>query len=74
VNEALIGLMSKDIETIIAYADSNMKLNVAAAELGIGYKALDGRLNSIHKRSKLNPRKFRDLAKLLRIVEESWEE
>ena len=65
--------MTKDTKAILAYAESNMRLTVAAGMLGIDYRTLDSRLNYIYKRSKLNPKKFRDLVELVRLLDEANE-
>ena len=66
--------MEKDAKAIMAFAESNMRLTVAAGMLGIDYRTLDSRLNYIYKRSKLNPKKVRDLVKLVRLLDERTEE
>lgn len=69
MNDVLNALLGKDAQTILAYANNNMKLGKAADELMIDYRTLSSRLDFIYKRTKLNPRKFRDLAKLVEILE-----
>ena len=61
-------LTQKDIVTILAYANGNMKLTKAAEELHTTYKTVSSRLNYIYKRTGLNPWKFRDLVVLVDIV------
>lgn len=70
MSEALSGMIDKDAQTIMAYANANMKLGKAADELMIDYRTLASRLDFIYKRTKLNPRRFRDLAELVRIIDE----
>lgn len=70
MSEALSGMIGKDAQTIMAYANANMKLGKAADELMIDYRTLASRLDFIYKRTKLNPRRFRDLAELVRIIDE----
>lgn len=74
MNDVLRSLMDKDAKAILAFAESNMRLTVAAGMLGIDYRTLDSRLNYIYKRSKLNPKKFRDLVKLVRLLDERTDE
>jgi len=74
VNEVTRSLLDKDTKAILAFAESNMRLTVAAGMLGIDYRTLDTRLNYIYKRSKLNPKKFRDLVELVRLVDERTDE
>lgn len=68
MNDALRGLLDKDAETILAFAEANMRLVGAGEILGIDYRTIDNRLNYIYKRSKLNPKKFYDLCKLVQLL------
>ena len=67
-----------DCETILAFAKNNMKVNATANELRITHNGLSYRLDAIYRDTRLNPRNFRDLIKLVEIVERgdgySWEE
>ena len=69
MNEAMRGMISKDAEVILAFAECNMRYKPAAERLGVHNETLSRRLSSIYKRSKLDPRKFRDLVKLVQIIE-----
>jgi len=71
MNDVVNALLDKDAQTIIAYANNNMKLGKAADELMIDYRTLASRLDFIYKRTKLNPRRFRDLVKLVQILDEA---
>lgn len=53
---------------IKSYADNNMRLCPAARVSYCNYQTLDFRLSQIYKRTKLNPRNFYDLVKLMKII------
>ena len=69
MNEAMKGLIGKDAEAILAFADCNMRYKPAAEMLGVHFETLSRRLSSIARRTKLDPRNFRDLVKLVQIIE-----
>ena len=63
------GLLGKDIDAIMAFADANMRLKPASEKLGCHIETLARRLDSVYRRSRMNPRDFRDLVKLVQMIE-----
>jgi len=69
MNALLGALISKDSAAILAFADANMRLKPASEALGVHIETLSRRLDSVYKRTKLNPKNFRDLVELVKMVE-----
>lgn len=55
-------------ETLEAYADCNMRMTVAAEKLFVHNHTVMYRLEKIKEQTKLDPRNFHDLAKLLGYI------
>ena len=70
MNTVISGLLGKDVDVIIAFANNDMNYSRTARELGVDHRTVNRRLDSVYKRSKLNPNKFRDLVRLVNIIEE----
>lgn len=70
MNAVITGLLGKDVVTILAFADANMRMKPAADSLGVHIETMSRRLDSIYKRSKLNPKCFRDLMLLVKMIED----
>ena len=70
MNEFLGALISKDSAAILAFANANMRLKPASESLGVHIETLSRRLDSIYKRTKLNPKNFWDLLVLVKVVED----
>lgn len=47
-----------------------MKLCPAAKQAGIDYRTLSLRLDSIYRKTQLDPKRFYDLTKLVAVIEE----
>ena len=58
------------METIFAYAQTNMSVNGAAKMMHYTRSAVDYNLNSIYKMTGLNPKNFYDLMELIRLIQE----
>jgi hypothetical protein len=58
-----------DVRVIIAFADSDMNLMKAARESFFSRGAVIWHLERVYKRTRLNPRNFYDLAKLVGVIE-----
>jgi len=69
MNAVIQGLLNKDATTIIAFAKANMRMKPAADSLGVHIETVSRRLDSIYKRSKLNPKDFYDLMLLVQMIE-----
>lgn len=59
-----------DIEVILAYVDCNMKAASTAKQIYAHRNTVEYHLDKIRKETGLNPKVFRDLAKLLAMIEE----
>ena len=62
-------LKKKDVETILAFAGNSMRYKPSAAELGVHFETVSRRLDSIYRRTLLNPKDFYDLAKIVQQIE-----
>ena len=60
---------ASDVQVVMAFAGSDMVVVQAAEVLGLNESTVRRRLSSIYKKSKLNPRRFRDLAILVSLIE-----
>lgn len=69
MSSPLDALSAKDIILIKAFAKGNMRLANAAAETGLNESTIRRRLSSIYKKSKLDPRLFYELRKLIEYIE-----
>lgn len=65
----LDNLTARDIQIIKAYANSDMRIYKACKIVGADRSTIRWRLSSIYKKSKLDPRKFRDLVVLIHLIE-----
>lgn len=65
----VVELTWTDREEIIALADSNMNISGAAKKLYCHRNSLVYHMQSLRKRTGLDPWQFRDLATLVRIAE-----
>lgn len=63
-------LTALDIEVILAFVDCNMKAASAAKQIYVHRNTVEYRLAKIRKETGLNPKVFRDLVKLLAMVED----
>ena len=70
MNPVITGLLGRDVDVIIAFANNDMNYTRTARELDIDHRTVYRRLDSVHKRSKLNPHRFRDLVRLVQIIED----
>ena len=70
MNPVITGLLGRDVDVIIAFANNDMNYTRTARELDIDHRTVYRRLDSVHKRSKLNPHRFRDLVRLMQIIED----
>lgn len=59
-----------DIEVILALVDSNMNTSRAARRMYVHRNTVDYHIVKIRNETGLNPKEFRDLAKLLTMIEE----
>ena len=64
-------LREKDIQTLLTFAKNNMRFKPSAAELGCNFETVSRRLDSIYRRTLLNPKDFYDLVKLVKQIEEN---
>lgn len=62
-----------DIEVIQALADCDMNASSAARKMYVHLNTVAYHITKIQKETGLNPRKFRDLVKLLEMVDEARE-
>lgn len=62
-------LTASDIQIIKAFAISDMRISGAANKLGLNKTTVYRRLRYIYKRAKLDPCRFHDLVKLMRLIE-----
>ena len=67
-------LKEKDIKTILTFAKNNMRFKPSAAELDCHFETVSRRLDSIYRRTLLNPKDFYDLVKLVKKIEENNDE
>ena len=67
-------LREKDIQTLLTFAKNNMRYKPSAAELGCHFETVSRRLDSIYRRTLLNPKNFYDLIKLVQQIEETKDE
>ena len=67
-------LKEKDIKTILTFAKNNMRFKPSAAELDCHFETVSRRLDSIYRRTLLNPKDFYDLVKLVKQIEENNDE
>ena len=68
-DEIYSNLSKDDVRVIIAFANSDMNLMKAARESFFSRGAAIWHLEKVYKRTRLNPRNFRDLAKLVEVIE-----
>lgn len=55
----------EEAKLILIFADEDMKVKFTAEKLGVVAKTVVNRINRVHSKTGLNPRKFYDLCKLL---------
>ena len=65
-----VELTEQEIKIIIALAQNNMKIKVAARSIPASYQYIRYNLTKLKRRTGLDPRNFFDLMKLWQIVEE----
>lgn len=63
-------LRDKDIQTLLTFAKNNMRYKPSAAELGCHFETVSRRLDSIYRRTLLNPKEFYDLIKLVQRIQD----
>ena len=54
---------------ITSYANNNMRLVAAAKEAGIDHRTLSLRLDGVYRSTKLDPKNFFDLGKLVDYIQ-----
>lgn len=69
-----VELTEQEIKIIIALAQNNMKVKVAARSIPASYQYIRYNLTKLKRRTGLDPRNFFDLMKLWQIVEEISDE
>lgn len=62
-------LTEKEKEIVLSYADNDMVLMSTSYDVGIDYRTVSNKLDIIYKKSKLNPKRFHDLVKLVQMLE-----
>ena len=62
-------LTQTDIECVKAYADHDMRATAAGAQMYVHKNTVVFHLEKVKRITGLNPRKFYDLVKLLRMLE-----
>lgn len=62
-------LTARDIQIVKAFANSDMRIYKTCKVVGADKTTVRRRLSSIYKKSKLDPRKFRDLVVLIHLIE-----
>lgn len=62
-------LTARDIQIVKAFANSDMRIFATCKLVGADKTTVRRRLSSIYKKSKLDPRKFRDLVILIHLIE-----
>ena len=67
---AELWLTPKQAAAIMALAENNMKMTPAAQSLGLCYSTFWNRIEGIREKTRLDPRRFRDLAELEHIAME----
>lgn len=61
----------KDVTAVIAFANNDMRLTSAALEAKVDYRTLSLRLDNVYRKTGLDPKRFRDLVKLVKAIEET---
>ena len=61
----------KDVTAVVAYANNDMRLTSAALEAKVDYRTLSLRLDNVYRKTGLDPKRFRDLVKLVNAIEET---
>jgi sugar diacid utilization regulator len=69
VSEHLKDLSLSDIRLILSFAANNMRIAATAEAVGLDKTTVYRRLLTINKRSRLDPRNFRDLCMLVSLIE-----
>lgn len=69
MSSPLDALTAKDIILVKAFAEGNMRIANVAIETGLNESTIRRRLSSIYKKSRLDPRRFYDLRKLIACIE-----
>ena len=59
-----------DMEVILALVDSNMNASSAARKMYVHRNTVEYHIAKVRKETGLNPKEFRELAKLLTMIEE----
>lgn len=69
MSENLKDLTANDIRLILSFATNNMRIAATAAAVGLDKTTVYRRLLTINKKSRLDPRNFRDLCMLVSLIE-----
>ena len=64
-------MTDKDVQAVLCYANADLKLTHAAELARCDYRTLSLRLDSTYRKTKLDPKNFRDLCELVRMIEET---
>lgn len=67
------GLREADIPLLKAFAGNRMKIRATGRTLGLAPMTMWHRLESIERRTGLNPKRFADLIRLLMLIQEMEE-
>ena len=68
-DEIYAALSHDDVRVILALANANMNVSQAARESFFTWDGVRYRMEKVYKRTRLNPRNFYDLAKLVGVIE-----
>lgn len=63
-------LDSLDCETILGFADCNMRVNTLSRKIYVTRNGIEYRIRRIRKRTGLNPKNFHDLCRLVEMAKE----
>ena len=69
MSENLKDLTANDIRLILSFATNNMRISATATAVGLDKTTVYRRLLTINKKSRLDPRNFRDLCMLVSLIE-----
>lgn len=64
-------LTHNDVVAVTSYANADMRLVKGAELAGVDYRTLSVRLDGVYRKTKLDPKNFRDLTQLIHMIEET---
>lgn len=67
-DEVYRNLTPDEVRLIVAYANNGMRLSPAARDSFYNWRSAQYHLERIYKNTRLNPRDFFDLVKLMKVI------